>query len=627
MDEANIESHGMGYSKNKGGSLANNPDWIDAHMDRTIRMWERDKNETCVITWSLGNEAGNGICFYETYRYLKGKKDGRTVQYEGSGLEWNTDIYCPMYSGIDGIKKYAEKNPERPLILCEYAHAMGNSTGNFQDYWDAIEAHKSLQGGFIWDWVDQGIRQQDKDGNEFFAYGGDFGTNMPSDGNFCANGLVSSDRKPHPGYFEVKKVYQNIGFSLKEKESGTIKLTNKFSFQNLQGFLIRWELLSNGNAILNGEKEIDNLEPSQSKNIKLFGKTNIKSGEEVFLNVYVVNPKKQGLIPANHVYASEQFKLTKRKVNFTKEKGSKIVHLETTKSEFKISSDLFTMTFDRNKGQLISWKISGKEQLKAPAEVNLWRAPTDNDFGNGLDKRARVWRNVQDRMLITQANAIKTDEDYCKLTFKFDLKSEDKEITVAKLEQTFIINGNGTTKMTQSIDVIGEKLPEIPRFGWNLILTKDYDNLIWYGRGPFENYWDRKTAAFVGLYKSTVSDQYVDYIRPQENGQKTDVRWLELVSNTSKIKIAGNPTFEFNVHHNLWIDYESPARTDGRQIPGMKVINRHVNDIKEKNLTSVQIDYKQMGVGGDTSWGSRTHSQYMLNGSKYAFTVTLSIQK
>jgi len=624
VDEANIESHGMGYNKRKGGTLANNPDWIDAHMDRTVRMWERDKNETCVITWSLANEAGNGVCFYETYQYLKGKKDGRTVQYEGARLEWNTDIFCPMYPGIEYIDGYGSKNPERPLIMCEYAHAMGNSTGNLQDYWDVIEKHKSLQGGFIWDWVDQGIRQHDENGVEFFAYGGDFGKDMPSDGNFCANGLISADRKVHPGYWEVKKVYQNVGFSLVDGSLGTVKITNKFSFENLKGYNLKWNLLINGETVKSGEELIPSIEPGDSKNFDLVSSVDASENDEVFLNVEVVNAEKKGLIPANHIYASEQFQI-KKGTTVEIKKESKPVKLKVTKAEYVVSGDNFSMKFDRTKGQLVSWKHDNKEQLESPAEINLWRAPTDNDFGNGFDKRARVWRNVMDRMTVTKSAYKKIGKDEVELTFKFNLKSEDKKETVAKLEQVFNVKGNGIVTMTQNIEVIKEKIAEIPRFGWNVILKKDFDNVKWYGRGPFENYWDRKDAAFVGVYESTVADQYVDYIRPQENGNKTDVRWVELSGNNSKLKVVGEPTFEFTVHHNLWIDFESPARTDGRQVEGVDVINRHVNDIKPRNLTSLQIDYKQTGVGGDNSWGARTHKQYSLLDKKYTFTVTLSI--
>lgn len=626
VDEANIESHGMGYSRSKGGSLANNPDWIDAHMDRTVRMWERDKNETCVITWSLGNEAGNGICFYETYQYLKGKKDGRPVQYEGAGYEWNTDMFVPMYPGIDYIDKYGAQNYDRPLIMCEYAHAMGNSTGNLQDYWDVIEKHKGLQGGFIWDWVDQGIRQYDENGVEFFAYGGDFGENMPSDGNFCANGLISADRKVHPGYWEVKKVYQNIDFDLVDSSKVTVNVSNKFSFENLEGYILKWELLTDGEVTDNGETVLPSIEPGTSNKINLDINNDRKEGKEIFLNVYVLNKNTNGLIPANHIYASEQFLLEEDKSSLNADNYAAL-KIKSSKSEFIVNGEGFAMTFDKTRGQLVSWKIDNEEQLVAPAEINLWRAPTDNDFGNGLDKRARVWRKVVDRMKVTKSTYKKIGNDRVKLSFDFNLESVDGKEVVARIKQAFLIKGDGSVEMEQSIDILKDKLAEMPMFGWNVILKKDYENLKWYGRGPFENYWDRKSAAFVGIYNSTVSDQYVDYIRPQENGNKTDVRWLEISSKDSEIRVSAEEPFGFSVHHNLWIDYESPVRTDGRQVEGVDVVNRHVNDIKERNLTSLQINYKQTGVGGDNSWGARTHDKYSLKDKHYSFKVDLEIKR
>ncbi|MCK5776620.1 MAG: DUF4981 domain-containing protein [Bacteroidales bacterium] len=621
VDEANIESHGMGYGPK---SLAKDPAWIDAHMDRTIRLWERDKNHSCVIIWSLGNEAGNGICFEETYKYLKSKNDERPVQYERVGRAWNTDIVCPMYSGIGSLEKYGQKTHERPLIMCEYAHAMGNSTGNLQDYWDVIEKYENLQGGFIWDWVDQGLRQTDENGDEYFAYGGDFGEDMPSDGNFCANGLVDSDRKAHPGYYEVKKVYQDIKIDLSDKDKGNIKLSNNYSFLNLKGFTLNWELISDGKTISSGETTLDDFAASTEKTLAIF-KSPEFDDEEVFLNVYISNPELYGLIPANHIYASEQIVI--------KEAGTKIPNIESqqisykdTDSQYLINGPSFSMAFDKTSGQLISWRFNGEEQLHAPAEINLWRAPTDNDYGNNSDEKLAVWKDIQSKLIVSSTKIEKIDSDNIVVDFNYKLQGKSIKGS-AELSQIFAINGNGTIELKQSIHSISKKLPIIPRFGWNLILKKDFEDLSWFGRGPFENYWDRKTAAFVGNYNSTVTDQYVDYIRPQENGHKTDVRWVQLSSPSSKITVIGMPLFEYNVHHNMISDFESLGRTDGREQKGQKVINRHSSDIQPQNLTSLQIDYKQMGVGGDNSWGAKTHPEYTLNEKSYSFSVLLYINE
>ena len=623
VDEANIESHGMGY--NLDVTLGNKHEWIDAHMDRTTRLWERDKNHTCVITWSLGNEAGNGVCFYETYKYLKSKNDGRTVQYERAGDEWNTDIVCPMYTNTEWLKKYGKANNDRPLIMCEYAHAMGNSIGNLQDYWDVIEKYPTLQGGFIWDWVDQGLRQKDENGAEFFAYGGDFGTDMPSDGSFCANGIVASDRKIHPGYYEVQKVYQSVKFALVGDKQGTVKVTNNYSFINLDGFTLNYEVVSNGDIIFKGDAKLSSIVPFASKDIELFNNKDFGTDKEVFLNVYLSKGEKDGLIPADYIYASEQMQLVKAPQKIELPKPS-FVSIKSTKTDYKVSGSNFSMTFNKANGQLVSWKKDGKEQLEAPAEINLWRAPTDNDFGNGLDKRAAVWRNVKDRLVVKSKTYKQIGKNQVVITFNFDLKSVNGRKTVAKLTQSFDVNGSGVMTMNQSMKIVSRKVSELPRFGWNLILKKNYDNVTWYGRGPFENYWDRKTAAFIGKYKNSVNDNYTAYIRPQENGNKTDVRWIELSDNSSKLKVISNIPFEFTVHHNLWADFESPNRTDGSQINGKEGLRRHENDVQPQNLTSLQIDYKQMGVGGDDSWSAKPHAEYMLTEKKYSFSVTLFIK-
>jgi len=617
VDEANIESHGMGYGPK---SLAKNADWIDAHIDRTTRLWERDKNQTCVVIWSLGNEAGNGICFQETYKYLKAKNDERPVQYERAIREWNTDIVCPMYLGIDGLEKYGQQKQGRPLIMCEYAHAMGNSTGNLQDYWDVIEKYDNLQGAFIWDWVDQGLRKTDENGHEYFAYGGDFGKHMPSDGNFCANGLVAADRKVHPGYYEVKKVYQNIKIHLLDKNKGSIKLSNNYSFLNLNHFTLKWELISDGKAIASGEETLEDFPAATEKTLSVF-KNRDFGDEEVFLNVYIINTKPYGLLPANHIYASEQMMVNEAAAN-RPDIDSQPISYKDTKDQYLVTGANFTMAFNKTTGQLTSWKYKGKEQLQEAAQINLWRAPTDNDYGNNSDNKLIVWKDIQSKLEVSAINIKEVDNDNIIVEINYKLQGKNIKGS-ADLSQSFAINGNGLIELKQSIYSISNKLPILPRFGWNLVLKKDYEDLSWFGRGPFENYWDRKTAAFVGNYNSTVTNQYVDYIRPQENGNKTDVRWMQLSGAHTKLKVIGQPTFEFTVHHNMTSDFESLGRTDGREHKGQRVVNRHTSDIQPQNLTSLQIDYKQMGVGGDDSWGAKVHPEYTLDKKSYSFSVIL----
>ena len=635
IDEANIESHGMGYDRSVGGTLGNNPQWIDAHMDRTQRMWERDKNHTCVVIWSLGNEAGNGICFYETYRFMKGKKDGRLVQFEPAGREWNTDVFCPMYPRIEYLEKYAKRYSDRPLIMCEYAHAMGNSLGNFKEYWDMIEKYPALQGGFIWDWVDQGILQHDDKGRAYWAYGGDFGPmGTPSDGNFCINGVVSPDRSVRPGYYEVKKVYQHVKFLSSDPSQGVVKIQNNYGFLSLKGFKLYYQLEQDGEVIKKGFVDCSDVKPGEVKQFQLFKPlANISNTEEYFLNVYLKRDDTFGLYPAGHMYASEQFKLNSKSNDVAKSDMSEqllpALKIQNNKLSVEVSTDNFSMRFDHEKGQLVSWTSNGEEILLSAPQTNLWRAPIDNDFGNRLDKRCRVYRQVQSRMDVKKIGVKQIDASTVRVNYQFNMSGNGDEKCVAKITMAYLVKGDGSVTITQHIDKLDPKLPELPRFGVNFVVAKEFNKVKWFGRGPFENYWDRKTAAFVGVYESTVSDMYVPYVRPQENGNRCDTRWAKLTNSKTGqvIEISNNKTFDFSVHHQLDSDFESSERSDGRQKKGVKVNNRHINDIVERPLTSINIDYRQMGIGGDNSWGARTHKEYLLQDKSYDFEISIRIKK
>ena len=630
IDEANIESHGMGYNTSVGGTLGNNPKWIKAHLDRTLRMWERDKNYTSIITWSLGNEAGNGICFYETYRYLKGKNDGRTVQYERAEKEWNTDIICPMYPSLNYLEKYAKSNPDRPLIMCEYAHAMGNSLGNLQDYWDVIESYPALQGGFIWDWVDQGILQHDEKGKPYWAYGGDFGPEgTPSDGNFCINGVVFPDRTIHPGYYEVKKVYQYVKFVSENPIDGKLLLKNNYSFLSLKGFQLNWRLEKNGVIIQEGNIKCPDVKAGEEKEIKLYETlSSLDANSEYFLNVELNKKGADGLYPAGHVYAKEQFQV-QTKSNFSeqlKESGS--IELKKSESALIVFNENFEVKLDHKKGQLVSWKTDGKEIVENASEINLWRSPIDNDYGNRLDKRCRVWRDVNSRLVVKRYNVSQPNSSSCLITYDFDLPSEDGNKVIATMVQKYLILQDGSITINQEIKKLDKNLPEIPRFGLSLTFKENFNEVEWFGRGPFENYWDRKTAAFVGLYQSSVQDLYVPYVRPQENGNRCDVRWAELRNSKSGqvIRMSAKSNFDFSMFHQLNSDFESAQRSDGRHKKGVKVKNRHINDIVKRPLTLVNLDMRQMGVGGDTSWGAKTHPEYQLQDDSYSFEIKLKLE-
>ena len=622
IDEANIESHGMGYGPE---SLAKDETWKAAHLYRTENMFERDKNQPCIITWSLGNEAGNGVNFEATYDYLKSVDQTRPVQYERAGHNYNTDIFCPMYMGIEWMERFALEKADKPLIQCEYAHAMGNSVGNLQDYWDVIEKYDVLQGGFIWDWVDQGLLTTNKDGEEYWAYGGDFGPDtVPSDGNFCNNGLVDPDRGVKPHLLEVKKVYQNIGFDAVNLKDGIISIKNKYSFLNLSEFDFVWEDIGDGMVVDNGKLNNLELAAGETAKVTIDFAVEPKPGVEYFLTIKTQLKKDWSLVEAGTEIAAEQFKLPVFKtISKTNTTAFAALTLDESEATATVSGDGFSITFDKKAGVVSNFKNGDIELLKSGPIPNFWRAPIDNDFGNGLHKRNRVWRKAGENRKVTEVSVNKIGNNKVMVNFKFNLMNDEKE-TIATYSSNYKVYGSGDVVVNNHFKMTQDELPDIVRMGMNLVMPRSFDQMSWLGRGPQESYWDRKTGAFVGLYSGSVADQYWAYLRPQENGNKTDVRWMTITDNAGNgLLFSGMPLLEVSAHHNIMEDFESPERTDGRQRAGEKVVNRHTTDVKPRNLTSVNIDFKQMGVGGDNSWGARTHPEYRLSEKEYSYSFRI----
>ncbi len=622
INEANVESHGMGYGNE---SLAKDPVWGKTHMYRTENMYERDKNQPSVVIWSLGNEAGNGVNFEETYKYLKGIDATRPVQYERAGHEFNTDIYCPMYARIEWMEKYAKSNPDRPLIQCEYAHAMGNSVGNLQDYWDLIESYDALQGGCIWDWVDQGILTTNENGEKYWAYGGDFGPDtVPSDGNFCNNGLVDPDRGVKPHLLEVKKVYQNLGFKAVNLKKGLVEIQNKYTFINLNNFDISWSIVANGEVIKEGTLVNFALEAGVKKQVKIEYSIAPDAGAEYFLNFSAKTKDKQGLVPANYELASEQMKLPLFK-SASKADVKSFPKLEANESdsEINVSGEGFSLKFDKTSGIVSSFKSGDVELLSTGPVPNFWRAPIDNDYGNGLDKRCKVWRKAgQDRRVVS-SKLNKIAKNKVSVQFVFELVNE-KNDKIADYKSTYTVYGSGDVQVDNKFKMTRDDLPEIPLIGMNLVMPRQFDQMSWLGRGPHESYADRKGSAYVGKYSGSVADQYWAYLRPQENGNKTDVRWMSITNQDGVgMLFVGEPLLEVSALHNIMEDFESEGRTNGEFVDGGRVTNRHTTDVKPRDLTSVNINYKQMGVGGDDSWGARTHKEYRLTDKEYRYSFRI----
>lgn len=613
IDEANIESHGMGYDPDK--TLGNNPVWKTAHLDRTERMVERDKNHPSIIIWSLGNEAGDGVNFEATYQWIKDRDPSRPVQYEQAGIKRHTDIVCPMYRQIHHLEEFLKIGLDnRPLILCEYAHAMGNSVGNLQDYWDYFDEHREIQGGFIWDWVDQGILQHNEDCKEFWAYGGDFGPpDTPSDRNFCINGLVFPDRTLHPHIWEVKTVYQNIKAKPLDLQRGIVDVQNLYDFQDLSHVALSWSIHTGDKTIAEGLIDELNIPSRQSKILDLsFPAIQPEPGVEYFLMLHFISNHSRPLLPQGHVLAWEQFRLPMFTASETADlSGFPELTLTENSIDFQIKSSHFSVNFNKKNGEITSLIYENKELIKTGLIPNFWRAPTDNDFGSDMPKRLAVWREAGRNRTVEKVFARQINT--------YEVLFEVASLIPAgpsKYFTSYRILGSGDILITNRFIPGKDGLPELPRFGQTMTLPTEFDNMTWYGRGPHESYWDRKTSAAVGVYNGKVLDQYHPYIRPQENGNKTDVRWVALTNADGLGLLAvGMPLLNVSANHFLFDDFEN----------GPEKEQHHPFDLKMRDFVTLNLDYKQMGVGGDTSWGDRArpHAEYTLYSQEYTYSFRL----
>lgn len=614
VDEANIETHGMGaefqawFDKSKHPAYL--PEWAPAHMDREKRMVERDKNHPSVIIWSLGNECGNGPVFHEAYKWMKQRDPSRPVQFEQAGEDWNTDIVCPMYPSIRNMKRYAaDTSKKRPYIMCEYAHAMGNSNGNFRTYWDIIESAKHMQGGFIWDWVDQGLKTKDANGKVFWAYGGDLGAfYYQHDENGVADGILSSDRTPDPGAYEVKKVYQLISFKAKDIAAGKVIIKNLFAFTNLNQYDFKWEVFANGKKAKEGSFSVD-IAPGKEKEVTLPLTT--VADAETFVTVSAITRTEKLLLAAGHTIAAEQFRLQGDYFALKKAPaGTLQVKKSAEKLEFQ-SGDV-SGEIDLKLGIVRNYKSKKGSQLDRFPEPYFWRAPTDNDFGNNMPANLGIWRAAhQVRKLKSVAAGEQTSEGIS-VKVDYDLTGINVPYSIE-----YFIQNDGSIRLTASMDMTGRDLPELPRYGMRMRLSGRLDSLEYYGRGPWENYIDRNESAFIGLYSDNVQNQYyAGYIRPQESGNKTDVRWFTLRSKNGKgILVEGMQPLSFSAITHSTEDLD----------PGLTKKQQHPTDLPPSNSIYVHIDLKQRGVGGDDSWGALPHEQYRLLDKKYSFSYVIRL--
>jgi len=624
-DEANIESHGIGYNLNQ--TLGNDPDWLEAHMQRTERMVLRDRNHPSIIAWSLGNEAGNGYNFYNTYLRAKELDPTRFVHYERSQHEWNTDVIGTMYANYQTIEKYGKDSSKtRPFILCEYAHAMGNSLGGFKEYWDLFEKYDNLQGGFIWDFQDQGLLAK-KDSKEYFAYGGDFGPkDVPSDHNFLNNGLIQADKTPNPHIYEAKKVMQNIKFYNDGLKVNQVKIKNWYFFRDLTNYKLKWTVIENGIPIESGVITNINVQPQATKIITIPFKTEINNTKEYFLNLSATLKAAEPIIEEGFEIAKAQFPLNK----YAEVKPPSIINgylsVKEDNNNVRIGNDIFNIEFNPKKGNISSYTYKGETLINEGAQVNFWRAPNDNDYGANTPKIYRKWLTAGKEKIDISHSVKNSNDGNVVVTFTQNIFNGD-----AILTQTYHVNTSGSVKVENDFKAIQGKNPKnihlngfksklkkgqysnIYKFGNEFILNQEFKQTEWYGRGPIESYVDRKNSTEIGLYKSSVADLFTMYSRPQDNGNRTDTRWVEFSKdNGITLKFYSSKPLHFSASNYKREDIDS-----GKD---KKEYQHHGRLLNPRNEVFVNIDGFTSGIGCVNSWNALPRPEYMLPYQDYYYS-------
>ncbi|MFC0215071.1 glycoside hydrolase family 2 TIM barrel-domain containing protein [Paenibacillus chartarius] len=608
IDETNLETHGSWEygAENESARVVpgSKPEWKANVLDRANSMLQRDKNHPSVIIWSLGNESWGGDNFIAMHDFFRSADPSRLVHYEGifHARKWDaaSDIESHMYSPPAVLEQYARSKPKKPFILCEYSHAMGNSCGNLYKYWELFEKYPALQGGFIWDWIDQALRTKTADGIEYLAYGGDFG-DTPNDGNFSGNGLIFADGTVTPKLFEVKKCYQNAKFEAVKLTEGRLRVTNGNLFTNLNAFECRWELSHDGIAVETGTTELDG-EPGAVVEFALPVKLPEPGSAAYDATVTVSLVLKQATLwaDAGHEVAYEQFTVPAKVRHAEPASPAAKLHTEETDTSYIAAGDGFRIEFDKLTGALTSYAVHGAELLRTAPRPNFWRAYTDNDKGNGLPERCATWREagMERRML---SLSIVSHEDRAEVVADYRLPTT----TASYCTVVYTVFGDGRIRIREELQP-GAKLPEIPEIGMLFELDGSLNALKWYGKGPHENHWDRAHGAKLGIYEGTVEEQFVPYLRPQECGNKVDVRWAELRrADGIGLRVVGLPTVELNA-----LPY-TPAELEAHD---------HVYKLPPSDRTVLRVNYRQMGVGGDDSWQAKTHPDYTLFANRtYAF--------
>lgn len=590
IDEANIESHGMGYG---AASLAKDSTWLPAHMDRVQRMYERSKNHPAIIIWSLGNEAGNGINFERTYDWMKSVEQSRPVQYERAEQQYNTDIYCRMYRSVDELLAYAHQtSPKvyRPFIMTEYLHTMGNSGGGLKEYMEVFESEPVVQGGCIWDWVDQSFREVDAHGKWYWAYGGDYGPeNIPSFGNFCCNGLVNAVREPHPHLKEVKKAYQYIKCTLKDPKNLTIAIKNWYDFTNLNAYVLKWSIVGdNGKMLAKGEQSIE-VAPHATTEVSLGGVRLPWNIREAYLNLSWTPKKKSAFIGTDDEVAYDQFVLpANSQYRPTLAKLSE-------KPEIQI---------DPKTGALTSYIYEGQEYLASPVRLSLYRPATDND---NREKKggAKVWRKLGLNHLVQRVLSVKTSGH---TTYSEVKLLNDKNDTIGSATFEYTIRKDGILSVQTRFVPDTTFVSSLARVGLVFEMPHSFNRVTYLGRGEHETYADRKLSGRIGIYHTDAERMFHYYVRPQATGNRTDVRWMQVSDELEKgLSVWGEKPFEFSV---------SPFTDENIDAAG------HINELKRNGTVTVHLDALQSGVGTATC-GPGVLAPYLVPVKEYLFSFEI----
>lgn len=596
--EANIESTGMGYHKNK---LTDDPSYLKCYLERNTRNLERSFNHPSVIFWSLGNESAMGVNMADCYTKLKSMDSSRPVFYEPAKATEFSDIYAPMYDSYEMNIEYCEDpNSKMPLIQCEYAHAMGNSQGSFMEYMDLMRKYPLYQGGFIWDFADQSNRWIDKNGVEIFGYGGDYNRYDKSDNNFLNNGVISPDRKLNPHADEVKYGYQSIWSSAKDLENGVVNIYNENFFRDLSDYSLEWELVSDGVVVERGVVSDLDVEPRGNKDVTLgYSLDKICPNNELLLNLDFRLKRRDMLLEAGESVAKEQLVISP--YNFpaldmeSVAKSNIEPQTPTIKSNDRtyliVEGERFQIDFTRKTGFISRYQVDGDEIIELGTEIkpNFWRAPTDNDLGAKTQKIYRIWLDPTYKLNSLDGEVV---DDMVEVVANYTIEESNAQLTMC-----YVINNLGEVKITQ--EMVADKSRDVPnmyRFGIKMQMPKSYDNIEYYGRGPIENYWDRKRSAHIGYYRQMVNDQYYPYIRPQESGTKSDIRWWRVLNiSGSGLEFISNAPFSASA-----LDYTMESLDDG-----LEKDQRHSSQVERSEFTNLSIDKIQMGLGGVTSWSDR----------------------